>query len=153
MTLPASRLCDNHAAHTHIFIRPDKVKTKRKKKYLCVPYSISPCISKGYCNKCIWSNKARCNYSLQLFWTFYSHMDLPTYISRKGCLIFFKAKGQIKPYADWHFWSKNVCFKGMPLLLPVWHVDICSVPHSRESSLQTPLQGHTSETRYGSPIP
>ena len=30
MTLPASRLCDNHAAHTHIFIRPDKVKTKKK---------------------------------------------------------------------------------------------------------------------------
>ena len=31
MTLPASRLCDNHAAHTHtqIFIRPDKVKTKK----------------------------------------------------------------------------------------------------------------------------
>ena len=38
-------------------------------------------------------------------------------------------------------------FKGRLLPLPDWRVNICSVPHSHESPLRTPLRGHTSEIR------
>ena len=40
----------------------------------------------------------------------------------------------------------------MECLLPDERVRICRVPHSRESPMQTPLRGHTSETRTFNPV-